>query len=593
MARRPRNTSGSSGDRNSLRWRSAPPESSAPRDVVQFEIPQPPGTFFAPPITRQPLAISPDGKRLAFTATSGSGTVIWVRDLDSVEVKPLPATAGVWSLFWSPDSRSIYYSVKTTLKEVNLETGTGRTVAELSDIAQLGTWRKNGDLIAYMGAGTTWELHTQDGSLKEIALAPEVRWPQFLPGRDAYVYAAYDAATKRSHGMAADYASNKPVTLMETNSRVQYAPPRRSGEPGYLLFLRGASLLAQVFDADRLGVAGDPFPIAQNVIYYGPVLSANFSLSSTGVLVYQSGFPNAELKWYDRHGNEVGKVGRPQPLWGQVRLSRDGKRVAATVWSPEGGGTEVWIFDADGRESRQLTFSPEVGRRPVWSPDGAQLAVGKSMLVGGPQLATVDLATGKSQQFVAATDQPHGLPTDWSSDGKYIVFEDGLGEEVAHAWIGDVRDHSHKFLPLFESKVPQWGTVFSPDNTQIAFVSVESGRPEVYLQRFEAAPSPRVVGDRRQVSRDGAWLVRWDGTGKELFYVGLDNTLYAAKVSGRLAFSEAERLFPIPGASQYGTTRDFQFDVSPDGKRFIMPTTGSVAPPPFTVIKNWQDKFHH
>jgi hypothetical protein len=99
-------------------------------------------------------------------------------------------------------------------------------------------------------------------------------------------------------------------------------------------------------------------------------------------------------------------------------------------------------------------------------------------------------------------------------------------------------------------------------------------------------------GERRQVSRDGAWLVRWRADGRELFYCGIDNVLHAVPVTGALAFGEPKALFKIPGVPQYGTTRDFQFDVSPDGQRFIIPTTGSVPPPPFTIIENWQEKFH-
>jgi hypothetical protein len=100
------------------------------------------------------------------------------------------------------------------------------------------------------------------------------------------------------------------------------------------------------------------------------------------------------------------------------------------------------------------------------------------------------------------------------------------------------------------------------------------------------------MGERRQVSRDGAWLVRWRADGRELFFLGLDNSLYSVPVKGPLEFGEPKPLFRIPGVSQYGTTRDFQFDVSPDGQRFILPTTGSVPPPPFTVVENWQDRFH-
>jgi eukaryotic-like serine/threonine-protein kinase len=583
-------------------WRLQQPAAQAPLHVVQFDIAPPAGTIFAPSTTRQPFAISPDGKRLAFTATGANGTNIWIRDLASLDMRPVPGTEGVWSVFWSPDSRSVYYSVKWTLKEANLETGSGRSVAEFTHIAELGTWRSNGDLLLYLGAGGVVDFHPQDGSTRKVATG--IRWPQFLPGGDRLVYAAYDGQAKVSHAMALDYIGGEPLTLMETNSRVQYAPPLRDGEPGALLFIRGGSLLAQPFDAIRLRLMGDPVSIAQNVSYYGPVLSADFSVSANGVLVYQAGFPNAELKWYDRTGNEVGTAGQPSAQWGQVRLSHDGKRLAATLWNAENGGTGIWIFDANGRETRRLTFPPDVDRRAIWSPDGTKLAVGRSPTVGSPQLSILDVASGRGYQFAlaggllqrgageaaSAQSQPFALPTDWSRDGRYVVFDDGLGAEAREVWLADTVER--KFVPLFQNKFPQWGTAFSPDGKRIAFVSIESGRPEIYVQAFESRPSPHAAGEKRQVSRDGAWLVRWRADGSELFFVGMDNSLQAVSSRGAVEFSEPKILFRIPGASQYGTTRDFQFDVSPDGQRFIMPTTGSVAPSPLTVIENWQEKFH-
>ncbi|HEY1340484.1 MAG TPA: hypothetical protein VGF59_23390, partial [Bryobacteraceae bacterium] len=156
-----------------------------------------------------------------------------------------------------------------------------------------------------------------------------------------------------------------------------------------------------------------------------------------------------------------------------------------------------------------------------------------------------------------------------------------------------VADLVHQEItPLLAANFHQWGIAFSPDGSRIAFVSVESGRPEVNVQAIESEPSLHLAGERRQVSRDGAWQVRWRADGSELFYLGLDNILYAVSVKSPLDFAHPHALFRISGAPQYGTTRDFEFDVSPDGQRFIMPTTGSVPPPPFTVIENWQDKFH-
>jgi Tol biopolymer transport system component len=560
----------------------------APRQVIQFDIAQPPGTMFTPTVTRQAFAISPDGKRLAFGATAATGTSIWIRDLASTEMRVVPGSEGVWSMFWGPDGHSIFFTVKTTLKQVNLDTGSGRTVSELSDMPHVAVWRSNGDLLLDLGGGDTLELRLADGSLRKGPVFEDMRWPQFLPGRERLIYSVYDAAAQQSHAATADYATHQAVSLMQTDSRVQYAPPLRSGEPGYLLFIRAGSLVAQPFDAENLRVTGEPLPIAQNVMYYGPTLSASFSVSDNGVLVYQANFPNSELKWYDRGGNEVGKVGPPSPHWGNVRLSRDGNRVAAAVWSTESGATSIWTFEVNGRESRRVTFPPDVNRRPTWAPDGTHLAVGRSPRVGGPKLAVVDLnGNGKPQEF--ASEAHTTLPVDWSWDGRFIALDDGVGEEQRTAWIADAA--SHRVMPLLKKDFAQWGIAFAPDGKRIAFVSMESGRPEVYLQAFESSGAPQVVGARRQVSKDGAWLVRWRADSRELFFLGLDNTLHAVPIQGPLEFGEPKPLFRVAGVPQFGTTRDFQFDVSPDGQRFIMPTTGSVPPPPFTVIENWQHKF--
>jgi Tol biopolymer transport system component/predicted Ser/Thr protein kinase len=566
------------------------PAVQTPGQVVQFDIALPPGTIFAPPVNRQPFAISPDGKRLAFTATGANGTNIWIRDLASAEMRPVPGTEGAWSVFWGPDSRSTFFSVQGTLKQVNLDTGSGRSAAVLSAHARIGTWRPNGDILLDTGRDIS-ELRAIDGTVHTLPSDIELRWPQFLPGGNRVVYVGRDPKSGVARAMASDYPSGKPAPLMETDSRVQYAPPRRPGEPGHLLFTRGGGLLAQSFDAETLRLTGEPFPIVQNIVYYGSTLSANFSVSPSGILVYQAGYPDSELKWFDRAGKDLGTAGRPATHWGNVRISRDGRRVAATVWSPETGGAGVWIFEANGRESRRLTFPPEVHRRPVWSPDGTRLAIGRSQSPGaGPRLATLEVAGSIAEQQAASEAHGATLPTDWSADGRFIAFDDGVGDEAKTAWIADVADH--KATPFLQSKFPQWGTAFSPEGKRVAFVSTESGRPEINAQTFDAMPSPHVVGERRQVSRDGAWLVRWRVDGRELFYLGLDNMLYAVPVLGPLEFGEPKPLFRIAGAPQYSTTRDFQFDVSPDGQRFILPTTGSVQAPPFTVIENWQDKFH-
>lgn len=360
--------------------------------------------------------------------------------------------------------------------------------------------------------------------------------------------------------------------------------------------MRGPSLLVQPFDADRAKLVGEPSPSVQNVIYFGPSAQACFSVSDNGVLVYQTGWPLSELKWYDRSGRAVGTIGQPAPYAGPLRISPDGRQVAAAVWNPDNGKADIWVY-ATGRDSRRLTYPPACHFRPVWSLQGKQLVFSASR-TGPPRLTTLEMSEGgKEQQLVekASPDQPAQLsqiqlPTDWSKDGRLIAFDTGLGEEEQEVWLADTARGN--VMPLLKGESAQWGAVFSPDGSRIAFVSTGSGRPEIYVQAFDSMPSPQLVGERRQVSRDGAWIVRWRPDGRELFYLGVDNWLYAVTAGAGVRLGEPTHLFRIEGTPQYGTTSDFQFDVTRDGQRFLMSTTGSVAPPPFTVVQNWQEKFH-
>jgi hypothetical protein len=441
-------------------------------------------------------------------------------------------------------------------------------------------------LLLYMNP-KNYELSVENGSLRELP-GTGMRWPQFLPDGDRVIHVVFDPALGRYRAMTTDFVSHKSAPLMETDSRVQYAPPLHAGEPGHLLFIRGASLVVQPFDPDRLRLVGEPVPIAQNVDYFSPTAAACFSVSGNGFLVYQTGAPLSELKWYDRAGRVLGVAGRPASYVGTVRISPDGRQLAAGVWSPDKGGMDIWVFGANARESRRLTSGPAVYTRPVWSTDGKRVAFGRA-LGGPPQIATMDLAEGGKEQAIPNAFFQVRLPTDWSPDDRFIAYDNSMGEQEHGVWLADTA--GGKVMPLLNNKSNESGAVFSPDSKWIAFVSEESGRPEVYVQAFEAAPSPQLVGEKRQVSKDSGWIVRWRPDGRELFYIGADNWLHAAQVEGPLQFGDPKRLFRIEGVAQYNTTSDFQFDVMRDGQRFIMSTAGSVPPPPFTVIENWQDKF--
>jgi DNA-binding winged helix-turn-helix (wHTH) protein/Tol biopolymer transport system component len=570
-------------------------EHAAPPPVVEFSISPPPGSIFAPPISRQEFAISPDGARLAFTVTGPNGTSVWIRELASLDMRPVPGTEGAWAVFWSPDSRSVYFSVKRVLKEANLDTGSTRSVANLPFLAALGTWRAKGDLLLYLAPRSMYEFRVDNGALRPVT--DDLRLPQFLPHSDRVLNLFVDPAAGGYRARVSEFASGKSASLMEADSKIQYAPPSHPGEAGMLLYVLQGSLLAQPFEAERSRLAGQPVPIAQDVIYFGPSAQASFSVSDTGVLVYQRGWPISELHWYDRAGRQVGTLGQPAPYVGSLQISPDGRHVAAAIWTPASGAPDLWLFSTDGRETRRLTYPPAAHDRAVWSPDGTRLAFATSR-ISAPFLATLAVSkTGGEQPVMNQASREQAIranqiqmPTDWSRDGRFIAFDTGLGEEDQEAWLADTSNGN--VMPLLRGESAKWAVVFSPEGRHIAFLSAESGTPEVYVQGFDPLPSLHLVGARSQVSTGGAWFARWRPDGQELFYVGVDNRLYAVPVGGGFQLGEPKALYRIPGIAQYGTTSDFQFDVSRDGQRFIMSTTGSVNAAPFTVIQNWQEKFH-
>jgi Tol biopolymer transport system component len=570
---------------------------SAPRQVIQFEIPALPNTIFAPPISRQSFAISPDGTRLAFTLTGADGTSVWVRNLADLDQHRIAGSEGSWSLFWSPDSRSIYFTQKSLLKRTNLDTSTTQTVATLPYHAIYGTWRSNGDRLLYLGFPGPHELIPEDGP-PQFTNDMEVRWAQFLPNSDRFLHVVFDTSRGKYQCVVTDFKSHQSTVLMDVDSRVQYAPSSHRGEPASLLFLRGGSLVAQGFDVDRLQLVGAALPIVDNIISFRPSAAANFSVSNTGILVVQTSFPTSELRWYNRAGDIVATAARPAPFVGSVRISANDGSVATGVWDANKGAADIWIFQHEGKDVRRLTFAPGGHYRPVWSPIDQRIAFGASQ-TAGPFLHFIDTveASGNGDELPLKGTQTipfpgdFQIPTDWSRDGRFIAYDTSLAEDERQLWVAD--STTGVATSLSPKDVAQWGAAFSPDSHMLAFVSDQSGRPEVYVQAFESAPSPHLVGETHQVSRGGAWLVRWRPDGRELFYAGLDSKLYAVPLGPGVVSGEPKPLFLLPGNPKFDSPTDFQFDVLADGQRFVMTTAASATPPPYTVIQNWQDKFHH
>jgi Tol biopolymer transport system component len=372
-------------------------------------------------------------------------------------------------------------------------------------------------------------------------------------------------------------AGQPPRPVLPVVSSVQYV------DPGYIVFAREGTLLGQRFDLASGHVAGDPFSIADPVRYFLSSGCATFTASPNGVLAYESSSDRSRLAWIDRSGRELGSIGVPADN-NRVRISPDGRRAVFDRRQPGVGSLDLWTADLVRGTETRLTSDPQTETAGAWVPDGSALVFSASR-GGPPHLFRKDLATGVEEELLPAG--PLQFAQDVSADGKTVVFQERTGR-------GDIDVIS---LPLTGQRTPstvlgspfdEWDAALSPDGRLLAFVSNESGRPELYLTPFPAAGARTRVstgGLRVASSRPGAMRsVAWNRDGRELFYVSADRELVAVPVrtSAKLEVGTPVTLFALKVPAWTS------FDVSADGKRFLAVVPEVVAnEQPLTVVLNW------
>jgi Tol biopolymer transport system component len=273
-----------------------------------------------------------------------------------------------------------------------------------------------------------------------------------------------------------------------------------------------------------------------------------------------------------------------------ARLSPDGQRLAAAVYDVERGEQDLWIFDVNTNSGRRLASDPSLRDAPVWSPDSRMLAFLSQPDGDPPRVHVRGLgAKGPEEEMPAADFQ---MPTDWSPDGRFVAFVNTGFPRTANEAQGDVwlldMIRGRKPVPLLNTKFHEANPAFSPDGKWLAFTSDESGRPELYVQAFISGDAPRTIGQRHSVSRAGAQAVRWRRDGKELFYLDFDGRVQAVSVrlSPTPKFGPATPLFTISTEARAAIHSVLGFDVSLDGKRFVI--VRSLDTPSLVVTQNWE-----
>jgi len=534
------------------------------------------------------VALSPDGSRLAFTATSDGRRRLWVRALDAPSAQILTGTDGAGNPFWSPDGRSIAFFAQGELRRISVSGGPAQTICDVTGAGH-GAWNRDGVIVfnpdqleglyqVPARGGTPEPVTNVDRANGERAHSH----PSFLPDGRHFLYTVTGVDVENSWIRVGELGSTESRPLVKTNSNAVVV---RTDADDYILFARQGVVLAQAFDISRLSVTGEQEAIIEQYVAQGGTASvaqaAIFSVSETGMLVYREAGASTErqLVWVDRTGQEAGSVGTADP-YNHVELSPDGRRVAVDRVENQAGQTDIWLLDASTGTPSRFTFSPGRFSLPRWGADGNRLVFYEAgERPGLSQKAVSD--TGSEERLYDSTGGASTYPGDWSPDGLSIVFRRLPPGTPGGLWLLALSGQ-RQATPVPQTEMRGANGRFSPDGRWLAYESIESGRIEVYVQPFPA------TGAKWLISRNGGVRPRWRRDGKELFYVTAERRLAAVPIVAGETFQAGNPsdLFDVSFAPT--GVNPYPYAVSANGQRFLVitpeETTSSAA---ISVVLNW------
>jgi serine/threonine protein kinase/Tol biopolymer transport system component len=557
------------------------PAAADPAFPVFSSIISPAGTSFEieGDMGTQP-ALSPDGSSLVF----GAGGELWLRSLRTGSERALPGAHGAMNPFWAPDNSSVAFFTDGKLKTLEINSGVIRSLCN-APAGRGGSWGSTGVIVFTPGPrDVIHQVPVSSGVSAPITkldtkLHSTHRWPFFLPDGQHFLYLATNHSSPQAEQNGIFVASLDGKVnrfLVASLAGASYAQ-------GNLLFVRDSTLLAQPFDLKSLSLSGSPHPVADGVVLDLGVWHSTFTASQlSNTLIFQTGSATAQsrLEWVDRSGKHLSFVG-DQGVFLGPRLSRDGQRFLVSSGDPT---HDVWLYNSSGPQKTRLTFEGFIAGEPVWSPDGSRFTVTLGM--PNSMFRIVARSSTGAGESVSLQELPSAdSATDWSPDGRYVLTESAnlSSGDSEISVVPLAAGEKPRLLPIANTGTQTSGQ-FSPDGRFIAFTMLANGTPQIFVVPFSGG------NGMWQASTDGGRWPRWSHDGKQIYFVSMRNEMMSVDVheqGNNIEVGHAARLFTFRPSVRIYRVGMINYDVSPDGKRFLLVVAADENNRPLTVLQNW------
>ena len=572
-----------------LHFRETPP----PEHILSYTLTPPDGVQ-----NIHSFAVSPDGRTIVMAAAVNGKRQLWQRPLDALQWQPMPSTDGGAYPFWSPDSRNIAFFAGGKLRRIAASGGPSQPVCDAAD-GRGGSWNRD-DVIVFSPT-------PQDTAVQRVPAGGGVpvdvtrtkgvyRFPRFLPDGRHFLYLVSGSTPEKNGTYVSTLDGTENRRVLADNSSVEFALSA-AGRLGHLLFIRENTLMAQPFDSGNTQLAGDVYPVGEGVNFTSVNNFAPVTASGNGVLLYWTGGGGGaggtnQIVWYDRTGKLLETVVPPGPVL-MPAISPDEKTIAFSRGDSGSANRDIILRDLGRQNDRRLTTDASANITPFFSPDGDRV-VFRSNRDGHLGDLYQRASTGSGRDELLLSTPGAKMVDHWSRDGRFMVYTEQDPKAKNDLWVlpmGPDGKPSGKPMPFVHSEFNEGHGQLSPDSRWMAYTSDKTGQPEVYVQPFPSADN------ELRISTGGGQQPRWRGDGKELFYATPDGKLTAVTVTampGPKPFLKAGAplaLFDAHFSSQ--TQNFFNYDVTADGKRFLVAANPSAASsagpstPPLTVRVNW------